>query len=58
MSAPYSIPEKKNAPGRWLPRPASQLTSGEPAVTREALNLRRSYLGAITTVEAGIGSVK
>ena len=36
----------------------SQLTSGEPAATREAFNLRRSYLGAITTLEARIGSVK
>ena len=50
--------EKENAPRRWLPRPASQLTSGEPAATREAFNLRRSYLGAITTLEARIGSVK
>ena len=51
-------PEKENAPRRWLPRPAPRLTFAETTATRKAFNLRRSYLGAITTLEAPIRSVK
>ena len=54
----HSLEKKKMHRGSGSLVRLSQLTSGKPAATREAFNLRRSYLGAITTLEARIGSVK
>ncbi len=41
---------KENAPSRWSLRPTIRLTSAEAAVTRRAINLRHSVLGASRTL--------
>jgi hypothetical protein len=48
----------KNAPGRWLLRPASRLTFAEAIAVRETIDLRCSYLGAITNLDGHEAAVK
>lgn len=49
---------RKNAPRRWLPRPASRLTAAEATACRRAIVLGRSVLGAIGTLGPREASVK
>jgi hypothetical protein len=46
-----SVNSRKNAPKSALPRPAYRLTSAEASACRRAINLRRSFLGALGTLD-------
>ena len=49
---------QRNAPSRWSLRPTIRLTSAEAGVTRRAINLRHSVLGASRTLGGGPHPVK
>jgi hypothetical protein len=46
-----SANSRKNAPRSVLPRPTYRLTSAEAFACRRAINLRRSFLGALGTLD-------